>query len=536
MVFVKNALFLVLLAVSFAAPVQAQSVVTSPGPDAVSITIYRDPNRDLGGDIDLDALSGFALITETRTVTVPAGDSVIRFEGVSAGIVPVSAIVTGLPGGVVQKNRDANLLSPSALVDGSYGRIVRLKRTNRKTGAVTVEDAEIIAGPQKGILLRTKRGVEALGCSGLPESIDYRSVPSGLSAKPTLSVTTRSPQAASVTVRLSYLSTGFDWSAAYVARINADGKTLNLFAWMTLANSNAQNFVNAEIQTLAGTVNRDEDGADPTLEDAVEEAEPLKLQCWPLDGTSTANQHYRSDVPIETSSFGSDIIVTARRRSESLQDSPAAITATSENFGDLKLFRVPERMTVAANAQKQVALMDKRNVPFEQSYVGRISSYTAMEDQPAAEADAPAIRPMLMIFRMKNTAKGGLGLALPVGTARLFVERSAGDLLVGDGAMRDYALNEEIEWGVAVSNQVHEVQGRIAGKPPGHGYVDLSNANPFPIVAEIYVPYANDGAIIKASAHLGKRKGIGYWRAKVPANGRTRLTYAFKPAAEAEER
>jgi hypothetical protein len=536
MVFVRTAFFLLLLAVSVAAPVHAQSIVTSPNPDAVSITIYRDPNRDLGGDIDLEALSGFALITETRTVKVPSGEAVIRFEGVSGGIVPVSAIVTGLPGGVVQKNRDANLLSPSALVDGSYGRIVRLKRTNRKTGAVTVEDAEIIAGPQKGIVLRTKAGVEALGCSGLPESIDYRSIPSGLSAKPTLSVTTRSPQAASVAVRLSYLSTGFDWSAAYVARINADGKTLNLFAWMTLANSNAQNFTNAEIQTVAGTVNRNDDGDDPTLDDEVEEAEPLKLQCWPMDGTSTANQKYRSDVPIAVDSFGSDIVVTARRRSENLQSSPAAITATSENFGDLKLFRVPERMTVAANSQKQVALMDKHNVPFEQSYVGRISSYTAMEDLTTADAERPPTRPMLIMFRMNNTAKGGLGLALPVGTARLFVARPAGDLLVGDGAMRDYALNEEIEWGVAVSNQVHEVQGRIVGKPPGHGYVELSNANPFPVVTEIYVPYADNGAIIKASAHLGKRKGIGYWRAKVPANGRTRLTYVFKPAAEEDSR
>jgi hypothetical protein len=534
MVFVRTALFFMLLAAIVAAPVNAQSVVTSPNADAISITIYRDPNRALGGDIDLEALSGFALITETRTVTVPAGESVIRFEGVSAGIVPVSAIVTGLPGGVVQKNRDANLLSPSALVDGSYGRIVRLKRTNRKTGAVTVEDAEIIAGPQKGILLRTKRGVEALGCSGLPESIDYRSVPSGLSAKPTLSVTTRSPQAASVTVRLSYLSTGFDWSAAYVARINADGKTLNLFAWLTLANSNAQNFVNAEIQTLAGTVNRNDDGDDPTLDDEVEEAEPLKLQCWPLDGTSTANQLHRSDVPIETSSFGSDIIVTARRRSESLQSSPAAITATSENFGDLKLFRVPERMTVAANAQKQVALMDKRNVPFEQTYVARISEYQAMEAPYDEAENTPRSSPILMMFRMKNTAKGGLGLALPVGTARLFAPSGAGYLLVGDGAMRDYALNEDVEWGVAVSHQVLEVQGRLKGKLPGNGFVDLSNANPFPVRVEVYVPYADAGQIVKASHQLGKRKGIPFWHAAIPANGRARLTYVFRPAAETD--
>jgi hypothetical protein len=535
MVFVRNALFAVFFAASLATPVEAQSTVVSPKADAVSITIYRDPDRDLGGDIDLDDLAGFALITETRTVTLPTGETIIRFEGVSGGIVPVSAIITGLPGGVIQKNRDARLLSPAALIDGSYGRIVHLKRTNRKTGRVTEEDAEIIAGPQKGILLRTKAGVEAVGCSGIPESIAYDSVPSGLSAKPTLSVTTRAAQAGTVTIRLSYLSTGFDWSAAYVARINPDLKSLNFFAWLTLANSNAESFVDAEIQTVAGTLNRNEDGEDPTLDDEVEEVEPVKLDCWPMDGTATANQIARTEMPLEASAMSSeDIIVTAQKRSEMLQSSPAAIMATSESFGDLKLFRVPERMTVAANAQKQVALMDKRNVPFEQTYVARISEYRAMDEAYDDADNAPRPYPILMMFRMKNTAKGGLGLALPVGTARLFAPSGAGDLLVGDGAMRDYALNEDVEWGVAASHQVFEVQGRLKGQPPGHGFVDLSNANPFPVRVEVYVPFADAGQIVKASHHLGKRKGISFWHADVPANGRARLTYVFKPAAQTE--
>jgi hypothetical protein len=58
-------------------------------------------------------LEGFALITETRTVHLPAGLSRLRFEGVADGIEPASAIVTGLPEGVIEKNRDAKLLSPS---------------------------------------------------------------------------------------------------------------------------------------------------------------------------------------------------------------------------------------------------------------------------------------------------------------------------------------------------------------------------------------------------------------------------------------
>ncbi len=79
------------------------------------MTVYRAPDRG-SGSIDLDELQGFALISETRTVHLPAGLSQLRFEGVADGIEPASAIVTGLPAGVIEKNREGKLLSPSALI------------------------------------------------------------------------------------------------------------------------------------------------------------------------------------------------------------------------------------------------------------------------------------------------------------------------------------------------------------------------------------------------------------------------------------
>ena len=47
-------------------------------------------------------------------------------------IEPASALLTGLPEGVVEKNRDTRLLSPSALLDAAVGKNVELLRTNRK--------------------------------------------------------------------------------------------------------------------------------------------------------------------------------------------------------------------------------------------------------------------------------------------------------------------------------------------------------------------------------------------------------------------
>ena len=169
-------------ALAAAQPALAQDaapMVRSERPEAISVTVYRQPGRT-SGEVNLRYLQGFALITETRTVMLPAGKSTVRFEGVAEGMVAVSAVVTGLPGGVVQKNRDANLLGPASLLDGTLGNHVRVKRTNPVTGAVREEDAIVRSGSGGAVVLQTANGFEALRCSGLPEGLVYDRVPEGL--------------------------------------------------------------------------------------------------------------------------------------------------------------------------------------------------------------------------------------------------------------------------------------------------------------------------------------------------------------------
>jgi hypothetical protein len=150
---------------------------------------------------------------------------------VAGGIIPESAIVTGLPDGVVEKNQDALLLSPASLLERSLGRRVHLRRTSLATGKVREHEAVIRSGAGGAVVLQTEAVFEALQCSGLNETIVYPSVPRDLSAKPTLSVRTRSPAAATANVTLSYLASGFDWQANYVATMRPDGRSVDLFAW-----------------------------------------------------------------------------------------------------------------------------------------------------------------------------------------------------------------------------------------------------------------------------------------------------------------
>jgi hypothetical protein len=127
-------------------PATAQTIATSPKADSVTLTVYRAPYRG-EAPINKNWPQGYALITETRTINIPAGESVIRFEGVSEGLFPETAIVTGLPKGVREKNRDARLLSPAGLVDAFLKREVKLSRTDKATGKTVEETAMVTAGP-----------------------------------------------------------------------------------------------------------------------------------------------------------------------------------------------------------------------------------------------------------------------------------------------------------------------------------------------------------------------------------------------------
>ena len=213
--FLPLLLFMLLLQAN---PLAAQQLVVSDQPEEVSITIYRAPERG-DGAINANWPQGYALITETRTVRLPAGDAMVRFEGVSEGMFPESAIVTGLSNGVREKNRDARLLSPQGLVDAYLKREVSITRTDTATGVSRTQNIFITAGPDGGVIFESDEGFEALRCTGLPERMTFSKVPEGLSAKPTLSILTTSQRAVTAKLTLTYLASGFDWQANYIATV-----------------------------------------------------------------------------------------------------------------------------------------------------------------------------------------------------------------------------------------------------------------------------------------------------------------------------
>jgi hypothetical protein len=503
---------LLLCLASAASPAAAQTIVTSAGPERVAVTIYRNPNRGAGGELDLAWLNGYALISETRRIAIPAGESEIRFEGVAGGILPQSAIVTGFPDGIIERNRDAYLLSPESLLDRSLGRRVHIRRTSLATGAVTETEAVIRSGADGAVVLQTPGGIEALRCTGLPEQLVYDGVPAGLSARPTLSVRARSAGAVTATITLSYLASGFDWQANYVASLSADGSRVSLFAWLTLANGDETGFANADTQAVAGRLNRE----------YVEREEPhvsqLAFRCWPLGRTS--------DIPLEIpppppprleyrGDPGSPAPVVSMTSEELVTVTGSRMRATQEELGDLKLYRIPEPVTVAARSQKQVAFLEQGDVHVAMLYRRRL-------DPGATGEEGPARR--LLVTR--NRTAEGLGLPLPAGGVQLFASYGGRPILIGEGSIDDHAVGEDVE--IAVGDATGVATRIEAAEEEGDDWRDyvltVTNDQAVPVRFEAELEVDEEHRF-RPRARLSRRDGRPLWAVTVPANGTATLRY-----------
>jgi len=487
------------------APVE---VLADP-PSDLSVTVYRAPSRP-SGSIDLDALQGFALISETRTVHLPAGESRLRFEGVADGIEPASTIVTGLERGIMEKNRDAALLSPSALVAATVGKPVLLTRANRKTGRAERLAGEILSDAGGGVVFKTVQGIEALRCSGLPETLSFEPV-TGLASRPTLSVRVRSAEAMTARVTLSYLTRGFDWAADYTATVSGDGKSMELGAWVTLANGNGVGFPAARTQVVAGRLNREDEEVEP-----IDLGGPIIALCWPRGSTSDVAAVLQiNSPPADMDRKFAPVFAAAVSMKAGLREvSVTAMRVTQEQLGDLKLYRVPERTTIASRQSKQVRLLDRTGIPVSRVYRADLD----------AEERSVSGRPARLLLRTKNDDASHLGLPLPSGNVSVMALRGAEPLMIGQSDIHDLAVDEDVEIKLGESPEV-----RVTVSSTGDvRQVDVSNARSMAIDFELGLQLPDGARLVGSTPAAASRNGRPVLRLKIAANSTATLRYRLE--------
>jgi len=494
-----NALRLPALLVAglFLTPSMAE--VISARPDAVVVTIYHQ------GDVDTAELmresggnyrNGLAFVSEKRSIDLPAGESTIEFRAVASTIVPQTAEIHGLPATMIERNFDYDLLSPASLLEKSVGSTVTLVRTDKKTGKQTVEKAVVRSAPD-GTVLDLGGKIEALDCSGLPEKLVFSRIPDGLRDTPTLSLRVRAPQAGHYSVGLSYIATGMNWSADYVARLDPGGKSLALTGWLTLANFADTGFDGIPVEVVAGKLmtTGEDQPVDP----------PRQIRsnsCWPTQ-IDWVTHHYPPPPPPPPPMMQMKMAAPSAGLLESVVVTGRRAEIVAQELGDYKLYALPEATDLSARRTKQVQFLDQPDVPFERLYTFDAGSDTGEGGEPATT-----------VLRLKNTEAGGLGKPLPAGSVAVY---AGGPLLLGQDKVHDTSvgLPFEIKTGAAMAVRVmaRETENKRSGSPHHWIYrtsreVTILNGKREAIVFELRQPlYEGVRFVSESEAHAVKPEG-----------------------------
>ncbi|MEO0612699.1 MAG: hypothetical protein AAFY83_05235 [Pseudomonadota bacterium] len=409
--------------------------IISPGPEDMALTIYRD---------------SLAFVTETRTVTLPAGRSTVSFEGVSDLMIPQTALLREFGAVTIERNFDFDLLSQGSLMQAHVGKEISLVRTNPVSGKSETVIGTLISA-RRGAVINIDGEIEVFDCSGLPEKIVFDQVPENLIDQPTLSLVVTSETAGPQTFTISYLASGFDWQADYLLTLGEDEGKAALAGWLTVTNGTNQTVRKAPTAIIAGDLQRlYETRADR------KNASAFFAACWPQGSTSVGTERTarRSKRFADRRAEPGLLAVQAFSPNEGAEDEitvAGARQATREDLGDYKLFRTPEPTTVAAYQTKQVAFLDNDKIGIERFHVFDfdLDNLTDTYDR-AAQTQPASLR-----YDIDNSATGDLAQPLPAGTVRVFMPGEDDQFFyLGEDNVRDLAVDLPVEITIAESPSV----------------------------------------------------------------------------------
>uniref|UniRef100_UPI00262B5D94 DUF4139 domain-containing protein n=1 Tax=Pelagibius sp. TaxID=1931238 RepID=UPI00262B5D94 len=339
------------LAVLCAGPAAAEETpLTAESRTALSLTVY---NQDL------------ALVSETRQIGLPAGETLLAIEDVSDRLQPQSVLLDAPGVRLVEQSFAADLLTPQRLLEASLGKTVRLIRTHPQTGKDTVVEAEVLslAG---GIVLRIGEQIETVP----PGRIAFAEVPPGLRSAPALLARLAVDEAGEQRVKLDYLTSGLSWQADYVARLNETEDRLDLTALVTLTNTTRSDFEDAVLRLVAGEVNRVSPPVVPQLEQQ-------------------------------------RMMVAAPAMAADLAGPP-------QGASDRYVYQVTRPVTLLRGETKQIPLMSAAAVAVRREY--RFDALVS--GNPGVEEIGPLSA--RLDLELENGTDAGLGTPLPAGVVRIY--------------------------------------------------------------------------------------------------------------------
>lgn len=426
-----------------------------------------------------------ALVKDQRNLTLPLGESVLAFKGVSGRIIPETALLSSGSLRILEQNFEYDLLTPESLLDKFTGQRVSVIKTNPETGEEQIVPATVLSTAQ-GVVLEIGNAIE----TGIPGRIAFPYIPENLRKSPTLTMLVNSGTATRQPLELTYLTRGLTWKADYVAQLDSDDAAVNLSGWVTLTNTSMTSYDNADLQLVAGDVN------------------------------VTRKPEVR-------------MMKTASPMAAAADDS----AFSQESLFEYHLYTLGRKTTLKNNQTKQVALLQAGDVPCMKEFVLKGSSY-AFSQPRGTVAEKPKVEVFLEI---SNTKANNLGVPIPKGTVRVYKEDSRGRLQFAGEDTTDHIPENNVmrlKLGNAfdVTAEKRQVQYRkLAGSSTigftvetSHELV-LKNSKETDVMVTVLEPIPGDWRIVhENAAHVKASSGYAQWKIPVPAKGEATLEFTVQ--------
>lgn len=478
----RNTLILLLAGTFLASvPANAEQILLKNNNSKLTLSIY---NQNL------------ALVKDIRPADIKAGMSEVIFDGVAQQIQPETAMLYGQDIKVLEQNYSYNVISYENMLNQSVGQEVNTMRQNPQTGENIFEKAVLIGAAYSQPVLKFPYGIE----TNFNGRIVFNQIPSGVSDKPTLTAKINNKKAGSKNLFLAYLTGGLSWRTDYVATI-ADKNKLDLTGWVTINNNSGVDYNDAKIQLIAGDVNVVRPVVQPRLLMA-------KMSMAAMDNG------------VETAAMGS---------------------VAPEQISNYELYTLPAITTIKDKQTKQVGLIEKSGVNYVKEFNFRSPLYFGGSYE--FEKQHPSIT-----YVLENVQKSNLGISLPAGTMRFYENDKNGNLqFIGSTDIANTAKEETLRlnlgeaFNLTLKGKVAKVlEKEVERKPQKQCYnvkllktytaeTTVSNADTAENSVIISQNLPDNYKIVKESLKGAvKNAQTREWTVKVPANGKTTLSYTVE--------
>src|SRR3972149_1736216 len=228
--------FLFSLQVSYAASLSSSHKCQQD----VAVTIYN---------------SNVGLVKDTRLVEFKPGVHELKFMDVAAKIDPttvhIKSLVNGSSLNVLEQNYEYDLISPQKLLEKFVGQKVQLATINPETKKEEIVEATLLS-TQGGNIFQIGGKIH-IGHYG---RILLSKIPENLIPQPTLVWMLENKISNPQKLEASYLTSGINWKADYVAVLNKLDTITDLTGWVTIDNRSGATYQNALLQLVAGGIHR----------------------------------------------------------------------------------------------------------------------------------------------------------------------------------------------------------------------------------------------------------------------------------------